>query len=207
MKNALLRFTKAALISISIILAGCASTGPVASITNTALELTGLKVPEVPKAPEIPDWQRPPRSVSLRIHAGENLNTTPNNEPHALIVKIYKLRQNSNFQQLPYEVFLNSQKEKEMLATDLIEVKEVTLIPGQKFQVDEKVTREAYFIGVVGLYRAAALNRWRLSFASENVEKTGITIGAHGCALTVGAGQVIETTNFNPKFLNETRCQ
>ena len=102
---------------------------------------------------------------------------------------------------------MNSQKEKEMLATDLIEVKEVTLIPGQKFQVDEKVTREAYFIGVVGLYRAPALNRWRLSFAAENVEKTGITIGAHGCALTVGAGQVIETANFNPKFLNETRCQ
>ena len=73
-------------------LVGCAGTGPVASITNTALELTGLKVPEAPKVPEIPDWQKPPRNVSLRIHAGENLNTTPNNEPHALIVKIYKLR-------------------------------------------------------------------------------------------------------------------
>jgi type VI secretion system protein VasD len=207
MKDTSRQAARAILIFISAMLVACASTGPVASIANTALELTGLKVPEAPKAPEIPDWQRPARNVSLRIHAGENLNTTPNNEPHALIVKIYKLRQNSNFQRLPYDVFLNPQKEKEMLATDLIEVKEITLIPGQKYQVDEKVTREAYFIGVVGLYRAPALNRWRLSFASENVEKTGITIGAHGCALTVGAGQVIETTNFNPKFLNETRCQ
>lgn len=207
MKSTSRQAARAILIFISAMLVACASTGPVASIANTALELTGLKVPEAPKTPEIPDWQRPARNVSLRIHAGENLNATPNNEPHALIVKIYKLRQNSNFQRLPYDVFLNPQKEKEMLATDLIEVKEVTLIPGQKYQVDEKVTREAYFIGVVGLYRAPALNRWRLSFASENVEKTGITIGAHGCALTVGAGQVIETTNFNPKFLNETRCQ
>ena len=46
----------------------------------------------------------------------------------------------------------------------------------------------AAYIGVVALFRAPAGQRWRVSFSASEAQKSGITIGAHACALSVGAG-------------------
>jgi len=161
------------------LLAGCAAS----SIANTALELVGIRKP-----PELPESQLPPRKVDIRLHASSSLNTDPSGRPLALVARIYKLRQTSAFEQMSYESFLNTHTEHEALGNDLLEVKEVLLIPGQHYEVQEKVQREAAYIGVVALFRAPAEQRWRLSFAAADAEKSGITVGAHACALSIGAG-------------------
>lgn len=156
-------------------LSGCAA--------GTALEMIGLRKP-----PELPDAQKPPRNVAIRLHAGPNLNTDAGGHPLALVARIYKLRQDAAFRQIGYASFLDARAEQAMLGSDLLEVKEVLLIPGQRYAVLEKVTREAAYIGVVALFRAPAGQRWRLAFAAGDAERAGITIGAHACALSVGAG-------------------
>jgi type VI secretion system protein VasD len=163
----------------TLALSGCAA----GSIASAALEMAGIRKPV-----ELPDIQKTPRSVAIRLHAGQNLNSDAAGHPLALVTRIYKLRQMDTFQQIAYEGFLNARQERELLGNDLLEVKEVMLVPGQHYELVEKVSHEAYFIGVVALFRAPAEQRWRLAFAAGDAEQHGITVGAHACALSVGAG-------------------
>ena len=180
-------------------LQGCAA----GSIAGAALQIAGVQKP-----PELPDAQKPPRNVAIRLHAAQNLNAGKAVQPMALATRIYKLRQTAAFQQMNFTAFLNAQTEREQLGNDLLEVKEVMLIPGQRYEVAEKVTREAYFIGVVALFQAPAEQRWRLSFAAADAEKSGITVGLHACAMSVGAGaRATAPVGEAGKPLAAVRCQ
>jgi type VI secretion system protein VasD len=165
---------------VCALLAGCAGGG---SIAGAALEATGLR-----KAPELPDAQKPPRAIAIRLHAADKLNVDARGQPLALVARIYKLRQSAAFEQAPYAAFLDPKAEQEALGPDLLEVKEVTLVPGQRYEVTEKVTREAGYVGVVALFHAPAAQRWRLAFAAAEAEQAGLTVGLHACALSAGAG-------------------
>ena len=160
-------------------LAGCAA----GSIAGSALEMVGIRKPV-----ELPDLQKPPRTVAIKLHASPNLNADAAGHPLALVARIYKLRQTTAFERAAFEGFLNVHTERELLGNDLLEVKEIMLIPGQRYEISEKVSREAYYIGVVALFRAPAERRWRLAFAADDAEKSGITIGLHACAMSTGAG-------------------
>jgi type VI secretion system protein VasD len=173
------RFTVLATIVVCLALDACAA----APFASMAMDMVGFR-----KTPELPDAQKPPRNVSIKLHAADNLNADPAGRPLAVIARIYKLRQSASCEQAPYASFLSQQGEKESLGADLLEVKEVILVPGQHYETVEKISKEAYFIGVVALFRAPAEQRWRLAFAAGDAEKSGITVGVQACALSVGAG-------------------
>ncbi|MYM85609.1 type VI secretion system lipoprotein TssJ [Rugamonas sp. FT82W] len=176
-------------------LQGCAA----GSIASAAMEMAGIRKP-----PELPDTQKPPRNVAIRLHASQNLNAGAGSQPLALAARIYKLRQTAAFQQMPFDGFLSAHGERELLGNDLLEVKEVMLIPGQRYEIVEKVTREAYYIGVVALFRSPAEQRWRLAFAAGDAEKSGIIVGLHACAMSVGAGAAASSETAKP--LATIRC-
>ena len=166
---------------------GCAAAAVavVSKAADMAIEASGLK------KPEIPELQKPPRNVPLKMYAGTNLNAGDTRQAVSLVTRIYKLRDVNTFRQAAYETFLSPAREKETLGADLIDVREVLLIPGQRYEVTEKVGREAGFIGVVALFATPARERWKYAFAAEDAERTGITIGAHACALTVTVGNAL----------------
>lgn len=169
-------------------LSGCAVVNAASSLAEAARSTLEALMPSKPSPPEVADAMKQPRTISLKLHASKALNLDPQQRPLALIVKIYKLRQNISFQQASYETFLNTQKEKEALGPDLLEVKEVTLLPGQRYEVSEKVSYEAGYLGVVALFMNPAQQRWRAAFKADEAEKNGITAGLQSCSLTVGAG-------------------
>ena len=53
------------------------------------------------KAPEIPESQKPPRNVMVRLHAAPKLNVDAKGRPLALVARVYKLRQNAAFETAP----------------------------------------------------------------------------------------------------------
>jgi type VI secretion system protein VasD len=181
------------------LLAGCAG-GGIGGIAGAALDATGLRKP-----PELPDAQKPPRNVALRLHAANKLNVDASGQPLALVARIYKLRQNAAFEQAPLAVFLDPAAEKQALGADLLEVKEITLVPGQHYEVAEKISREAAYVGVVALFHAPAAQRWRLAFAAADAERDGVTVGLHACALSVGSGA--KATTADARMLSSVRCQ
>jgi len=167
-------------------LAGCAAgVSLIGAAASTALQATGLTKPDVP------DAQKPPRQIPLTLAAASNLNAARDNHPLALVVRLYALKDPTSFQQAPFDTFTDPDKEKSTLGADLINVREVTLIPGQHYQMTEKVSREAQAFGVVALFRDPAIQRWKLAFDPAKSEKSGIMIGLHNCAMTVTNGTVI----------------
>ncbi|VXA92088.1 type VI secretion system lipoprotein TssJ [Massilia sp. 9I] len=152
------------------------------------------------KALELPDAQKPPRTVALRLHASPKLNLDKRGQPIALAVRLYKLRRPDAFGQAPYSTFLNPQAERESLGADLVEVREIMLVPGQRYEVQEKVSREASHLAVVALFQRPAEQRWRATVAAADAERAGLTVGLHACALTMGSSSQTST-------LSSVRCQ
>ena len=186
----------------AIAVSGCAGNPAAAggSMANSAMEAIGLRKPA-----ELPELQKPPRAVAVRLHASTKLNVDRQGKSMALIARIYKLRQSAAFEQAPYDIFLSPEKEKQALGADLLEVQEVILVPGQHYEVSEKIAREAAFIGVVALFHSPSPQRWRYAFSATEAEKLGMTIGANACALSVppGAAPALQSL----KVLSPMRCQ
>jgi type VI secretion system protein VasD len=177
-----------------IVVAGCAgSSGPAG-----LLEATGIR-----KAAPLPDAQLPPRSVALRLHAAKRLNLDARGQSLALLVRVYKLRQRAAFDGAPYAAFLSPQAEREALGADLLEVRELTLVPGQQLELNEKLPREAGWLGVVALFHSPLQQGWRLAFAAPQAEQAGVTIGLHACAMSTGAASTAGAV----KPLSLVRCQ
>lgn len=149
---------------------------------DKALELTGLK------KPELPDSALPDRRITWRLHASPSLNTLPDGQSLALLVRVYRLRSPDSFLQAPADTFGDASREKELLGDDLISVREVQLVPGQRHETTDKLPRDIGHVGIVALFHHPAAGRWRYAFPTASSELTGIDIGVHACAMTVHGG-------------------
>jgi type VI secretion system protein VasD len=173
---------------------------------DKALETIGFKKPEIPKAPELPESAKPARQLKVRLAASDSLNVDSAGRSLSLVVRIYKLRSPTAFLNTPYETFGNTTKEKTALADDLIESRELVLLPGQKQEISERWAREATYIGVVGLFRAPAPQRWRYAFELEALPgDDGLVLGAHACTLSIASGVPVGVSSAAMKF-NSTAC-
>lgn len=196
-----MRFRHVIYLLLIACLTGCAAAGALSSVANVAMNAAGLKKQEVP------DAQKPPRTIQINLSAEKTLNVDANGRSLALVVRIYKLKQNSAFEQATYETFLDPEKEKATLGTDLLEVKEVVLIPGQQYKATEKVSHEAYFIGVVALFHSPLAQNWRATFSAPAVEKTGISLSVRACSLALKSTeaakqQKVTASNLVPEVCN-----
>ncbi len=174
------------LLVLPLFLASCASGG----IVDKGMELVGFKKPEVP--PELESALQKielQRKVTLRIHAGQLLNTDSAGRPLSLVARVYQLRSTSQFNQATYAMFTASGADKPAFAEDVISVQEVVLTPGQKYEVVETLPTSSTHIAVVALFRAPDSQRWRFVFDNRSAAKTGLTLGAHACALSVSQGE------------------
>jgi len=149
--------------------------------------------------------QMQPRKVALHLHAAPRLNVDAHGQPLALLVRVYTLRGSGAFNQAPYAAFLSPETERAALGADLVDAREVMLVPGQHVDLDESLAREAGYLGVVALFRSPARQGWRAAFAAPEAEKIGVTLGLHACALSVGQGAA--ASSVAPPPLALVRCQ
>jgi type VI secretion system protein VasD len=183
----------------TLCLSACAG-GNGASLAGAAMEAAGLRKPAPP-----PETLQQPRKVALRLHAAKRLNVDGRGQSLALLVRVYTLRQRTAFDQAPYAAFLSAQAEREALGTDLIEVKEFTLVPGQQLELGDKLARDAGWLGIVALFHTPGRDGWRLAFAAPDAEQAGVTVGLHACAMSVGSGAAATGAGIKP--LSLVRCQ
>jgi type VI secretion system protein VasD len=176
------------LLALCFLLASCASGG----IVDKGMELVGLKKPELPAGLES-ELQKIElqRKVTLRIHAGQLLNTDPAGRPLSLVARVYKLRSTSQFNQATYAMFTAAGADKPAFAEDVVSVQEIVLTPGQKYEVVETLSTSTTHLAVVALFRAPDSQRWRFVFETRAAAKSGLTLGAHACALSVSQGEPV----------------
>ncbi len=143
------------------------------------------------KQPEIPEDQKPPRPVHLQLQAGNNLNADEKQRAQAAVVRIYQLKDINAFWLAPYDAFVQPDRDRAALGNSFVAMQEITLAPGQSYDVVEKVPRIAKYIAIVTLFYAPAPQRWRVAFDTEKSEKDGIVIGLHSCAMTATRGSIV----------------
>ena len=178
-------------LAAAVLLAGCASSSG-GSVLDKPMEWLGLRKPDVSTMTPA-DLPQLDRKVQLRIHAGERLNTDPAARSLSIVVKVYKLKDVTAFLAAPLEAFKDSASEKTAFGNDLIDSRELVLTPGQKYEVVETLPPTIAQIAVVAMFRAPAEGRWRFAFGTRAAEKSGITLGVHACAMSVAAGEPLDT--------------
>jgi type VI secretion system protein VasD len=193
------RGVAAAGLACALLLSGCASGGIVAR----SLEFVGLKTPDSlssakdsanaandSAAAAKEELAKLPvkRDVTLRIHAGRLLNADATGRPLSLVTRIYKLRSTAQFTQASYAMFAAADATKQPFAEDVISMNEIVLAPGQKYEVVESLPLDVSHLAVVALFRAPDEQRWRFVFETKAASASGLTLGAHGCALSVSEG-------------------
>jgi type VI secretion system protein VasD len=185
----------AAACCLALTTAGCASGG----FVDKSLEFVGVKAPEnldaakegAASLKEAANKLPTTRDVTLRIHAGQTLNTDSTGRALSVVTRIYKLRSTAQFSQATYAMFAANDSVRAAFADDVISVNELVLKPGQKYEVVENLPQNVTSVAVVALFRSPDALRWRFMFDTKAAAKTGITIGAHACALSVSEGDPV----------------
>jgi type VI secretion system protein VasD len=187
------------------VLSGCASSpkevllDSLGAVKDKALESVGLRKPELPES------AKPDRTIAWAIQADDQLNRGRSGPAFSVVTRLYKLRSAEALLKAPLETFGNPALERSRLGDDLIETREIALLPGQRVDFKEKMHREVRYVAVVALFQNPAPSRWRYAFSTEDAEKSGISMGAHACSLTVGKGVPVNEADV-PSDLPETSC-
>jgi type VI secretion system protein VasD len=179
-----------------VVLAACSTTQDGSGVLDRTLQVVGLQraQPALPGLEGVSDvaarkTQPSAQKIALRLHAGEILNTDGQQRSLSLVARIYKLRDRVAFEATPYADFqeLKPVKAPEF-AADVVDVKELVLTPGKRYDVIETVGADAPYFAVVALFRSPAEQRWRFVFDSRAAAVSGVTLGVHACAMSVSAG-------------------
>lgn len=174
---------------------GCASDGGFRDAVNSTLESVGLG-----------QAQSQPALLPVRLHAGKNLNAGDGGRAASLVVRVYQLRATDRFEQAAFDVFLDEQRERDVLGGDLVRVTEVLLAPGQRHEFVETLDADGKQLGVVALFREPAQTRWRLTFDARRDTDAGITVGLHACAMTSSSGHLLTSLASSAHMLSSSRC-
>lgn len=166
-----------------------------------ALGAVGIKSPgKMSGAP-------PMRVIDIQVEGASNLNAAKNEQGLATVMRLFKLKNPDSFLGMPYSSFGDAEKEKLAMGADLTEVREIILSPGKTLDFKEKVPGEVAYLGIVALFRSPFPQRWRFAFATEDAERSGITIGAHACALTTTTLAPVGMALNQTALLSPVRCQ
>lgn len=168
-----------------VLLSGCGAAQTIQTALGVVLEATGI----VKK--DTSDPNKRTTDLSIKVHAGQQLNTSDSAYPLSLVVKIYMLRSPERLRTLTYTQIASSESEKESFGEDLVSVREIVVIPGRSYDLVVKVPGEATAIGIAGMFRAPFASRWKLAFDAKGSFGSGIIVGAHACALTASEGSLI----------------
>lgn len=187
------------------LLSACGTTQPGEGLLDKALGLVGLQKLEPPAPPAAPAMPAitpemikalvtpaptpapAPTKMPLRIHASNQLNSDGAKRPLSLVVKIYKLKGHEEFMRAPYASFAQASSAQE----EVISSRELVLLPGQRYEVEENLPKNVTHLGVVALFKSPEPYRWRFVFDVASSAKEGVTLGAHQCALSVSQGEAV----------------
>jgi type VI secretion system protein VasD len=189
----------------AVLMTACSSTGDGSGMVDRTLQAVGLERPQ-PQMPTLdgvsgimpanglPNAPPVARKITFRLHAGDVLNTDSSGRSLSIVARIYKLKDRTAFDAAPYPDFQELKPAKGTpFDSDIVDVREVVLTPGKQYDVIETVGVDAPYFAVVALFRAPAEQRWRFVFDSKAAASTGISMGVHACALSVSAGQPLDT--------------
>lgn len=138
----------------------------------------GKKPPPVPEMPK-------PAKLDLIVNASADLNPDSTGRPSPLVVRIYALRQMTEFEKADF--FALFEKDEQVLAAALAKREEMILKPGDSVMQPREYPPDAQFIAVMAAYRDVERSTWRASapIAAGSTGVITLKAGAKGVTLNV----------------------
>lgn len=182
--------------------AGDAATQPATSAARGPLDRMMQTIGLAPKPISAPTTQ----SIQLRVFTAPNLNAGAGSKPLALVVKVYRLKSLDHFQQTPFDTFLDADKVRAALGSDLVDGREMLVLPDQHYASTEQLPPDVRYLAFVALFRSPAADRWRFAYDVKHSTRTGITLGVHACAMSSTAGALVTELADDPASLVSVHC-
>ena len=109
-----------------------------------------------PKTPKVPIL------LDMSVVASSGVNPDGQKRPAPIVVRVYELRTDSAFTAADY--FSLQDKDKTVLADDLVRRDEFQLRPGEKKVIQRKIDPETTRIGILAAYRDLPNSVWRVVY-------------------------------------------
>lgn len=123
------------------------------------------------------------------------LNRDINGKSLSVVIRIYQLRDASEFSKLTFDTLAAGYPESELLGASLLAKSDVILVPGGTYASTEKLLDETRFLGVVGLFRNPDPHHWRQLVDTRDAKGNRIAalrFRAQDCFITInGAGPLL----------------
>jgi len=137
---------------------------------------------------------KPPKPVdtSAVLSASADVNPDPDGRPSPVVVRIYQLRGDSEFNGAAFLALYD--KDKDTLGASLISREEQTLFPGQQLEMKLPLSPETVFIGVFAGIRDFQSARWRAITRAPEKSKLNV-LGKLRLTVHVDKGAITASTN------------
>jgi type VI secretion system protein VasD len=165
-------------------LVGCApmaAAGAVASIASSAMEMAGLGNPD-----------KVSTEVPLTLEAGTDSNLS-RNAATSVVVRVYYLRDAERFSHASMAQLIEPAQEAELLGSDMIAARDVTLRPGQRYTHTERVPHDAKIVGLAAFFHSPVAGGWKCAFETIRAADSGIAAVVGANAVRVVSGQILRS--------------
>lgn len=97
--------------------------------------------------------------VKFFVQADQSINPDAQGNPFPIVLRIYELKQSSQFSQLAFFDLLDTDASK--LGSDLVAKREIEMKPGDKQSFDRDTPLDTRYIGVIAGFRNLENAQWR----------------------------------------------
>ena len=138
-----------------------APAAPPAAPAPAAVAPKPAAAPPPPVAVAPPPAPPKPSVAELSFVIDPNVNPDASGRPSPVVVRIYELKSLSAFNRADF--FSLYEKDRELLAADLVNRDELPMVPGGKPQAITTLRSDTRYLGVVAAFRDIEGARWRAS--------------------------------------------
>jgi len=128
-----------------------------------------------------------PPKVVLRIKSGGDLNPDPMGRPSPIVVRLYELKTNGNFDNADF--FALYEEDATILGEDMNAREEMEVSPNENLEIAKELNIETRFLGVMAAYRDLDNAVWRGTIETPVDETTYVDIGLGSLTLSVQKGE------------------
>jgi len=130
-----------------------------------------------------------PTTYDVRGQADPVLNRDVSGKSLSVVVRLYQLKQPTEFSKLAFDSLASGRPETELLGAELIEKSEVVVLPGTQHVSTEKLSENANYLGVVAFFRQPEPHYWRYLIPASQVRSKGVTFRLQDCYITLVDGK------------------
>lgn len=124
-----------------------------------------------------------PKPYEIQANANPVMNRDISGKPLSVVVRLYQLKQEKEFDQLTFDLATSNRTDAELFGESLLHRSELLLVPGTTHISTETILPDTKYMGVVAYFRKPDAHYWRYLIDAQQVREKGLNFQALDCYL------------------------